>query len=62
LFLGFLEVQKGFLKVLKRVFKVFKGFKRFLYEDRTRKYDPKAHEEHPIHGTPYFTEDKSILE
>jgi len=24
----------------------------FLYEDRTRKYDPKAHEKHPIHGMP----------
>jgi len=23
-----------------------------LYENRTRKYDPKAHEKHPIHGTP----------
>jgi len=28
-----------------------------LYEDRTRKYDPKAHEKHPIHGTPYLTKD-----
>ena len=31
--------------------------------DRTRKhrrkYDPKAHEKHPIHGTPYLTKDKS---
>jgi len=26
----------------------------FLYKDRTRQYDPKAHEKekHPIHGTP----------
>ena len=23
-----------------------------MYEDRTRKYDPKAHEKHPIHGMP----------
>jgi len=30
-----------------------------LYEDRTRKYEPKAHEKHPIHGTPYLTKDKS---
>jgi len=30
-----------------------------LYEDRTRKYDPKAHEKHPICGTPYLTKDKS---
>jgi len=30
-----------------------------MYEDRTRKYDPKAHEKHPIHGTPYLTKDKS---
>jgi len=29
-----------------------KRFRFFLYEDRTRKYDPKAHEKHPIHGTP----------
>jgi len=29
-----------------------KHFRFFLYEDRTRKYDPKAHEKHPIHGTP----------
>jgi len=33
----------------------------FLYEDRTRKYDPKAHGKHPIHGTPYFTKDKSLV-
>ena len=34
----------------------------FLLEDRTRKYDPKAHEKHPIHrihGTPYLTKDES---
>jgi len=31
----------------------------FLYEDRTRKYYPKAHEKHPIHGTPYLSDDKS---
>jgi len=30
-----------------------------LYEDQTRKYDPKAHEKHLIQGTPYLTEDKS---
>jgi len=30
-----------------------------LYEDRTQKYDPKAHEKHPIHGAPYLTKDKS---
>jgi len=30
-----------------------------LYEDRTRKYEPKAHEKHTIHGTPYLTKDKS---
>ena len=33
--------------------------KSFLYEDWTRKYDPKAHEKHPINGTPYLTKDKS---
>jgi len=36
---------------LKKVFRFcrfFKGFERFLYKDRTRKYDPKAHEKHPI--------------
>jgi len=32
---------------------------RFFYEDRTRKYDPKAYEKHPIHGTQYVTKDKS---
>jgi len=37
----------------------FKKVFSFLYEDRTRKYDPKAHEKHPIHGTPYLTKDKS---
>jgi len=30
-----------------------------LYEDWTRKYDPEAHEKHPIHGTPYLAKDKS---
>jgi len=40
-FIGFLRVFKGFKKV-------------FWYEDRTRKYDPKAHEKHPIHDTPYI--------
>jgi len=30
-----------------------------LYEDRTRKYDPKAQEKHPIHGTTYLIKDKS---
>jgi len=44
--LGFFE--RRFLKV-------------FLYEDRTRKYDPKAHEKHPIQGTPYLTNDKSTV-
>ena len=43
--------------VLKKVLGVFKVF---LYEDRTRKYDPEeAHEKHPIHGIPYLTKDKS---
>jgi len=60
--LGVFRGSKRVFKGFKKGFKVFKGFKRFLYEDRTRKYDPKAHEEHPIHDTPYFTEDKSILE
>ena len=32
-----------------KVLKMFLGFWGFLYEDRTRKYDPKAHEKHPIH-------------
>jgi len=32
-----------------------------LYKDKTRKYDPKAHEKHPIHGTPHLTGDKSSL-
>jgi len=31
----------------------------FLYKDQTRKYDPKAQEKHPVHGTPYLTKDKS---
>ena len=30
-----------------------------MYEDRTQKYHPKAHEKHPMHGMPYLTEDKS---
>jgi len=34
--------------------------------DRTRKhrrkYDPKAHEKHPIHGTPYLTKDERTNE
>ena len=48
-----LAVNQGWKKLgLKKVFS-------FLYEDRTRKYDPKAHEKHPIHGTPYLTKDKS---
>jgi len=46
--LGFLGFKKG-----------FKGFFRVLYEDRTRQYDQKAPEKHPIHGTPYLTKDKS---
>jgi len=37
----------------KKVFIFLKVF-RFLYEDRTRKYDPKANEKHTIHGTPYL--------
>jgi len=37
----------------------FKQVFRFFYEDRTRKYDPKAYEKHPIHGTQYITKDKS---
>ena len=36
----------------KRWFFKKKHFRFFLYEDRTRKYDPKAHEKHPIHGMP----------
>jgi len=31
-----------------RFCRFFKGFERFLYKDKTRKYDPKAHEKHPI--------------
>ena len=42
-------------------FLVFLGYLGFLYEDRTRKYDPKAHEKYPIHGTPYLTKDKSLV-
>jgi len=38
--------------VLKKVLGVLKVF---LYEDRTRKYDPEAHEKHPIHGISYYT-------
>ena len=36
------------------VLKVFRflGYLGFWYEDHTRKYDPKAHEKHPIHGRP----------
>jgi len=30
-----------------------------LFEDRTRKYDPEAHEKHRMHVTPYLTKDKS---
>jgi len=45
--------KKGFLRFLK----VLKRF--FLYENRTRKYDPKAREKHPIHGMPYLTKGKS---
>jgi len=47
------------LGLLKRVFRFLRFLKFFLYEDRTRKYDPKAHEKHPIQGTPYLTKDKS---
>jgi len=36
-----------------------KGFWVFLYDDRTRKYDPKAREKRSIHGTPCLTKDKS---
>ena len=32
------------------VFKRFLVFLGFWYEDRTQKYDPKAHEKHPIHA------------
>ena len=32
-----------------------------MYEDRTQKYHPKAHEKHPMHGMPYLTEDKSSV-
>ena len=45
--------SKTVLRVLKEIFKVF------LYEDRTRKYDPEADEKHPVHSTPYLTKDKS---
>ena len=38
-----------------------KRFVGFLYEDRTQKYQAKAHEKHPMHGMPYLTEDKSPL-
>ena len=37
----------------------FKQVFEFFYEDRTRKYDPKAYEKHPTHGTQYITKDKS---
>jgi len=41
------------LGFLKKVFR-FLGFIGFLYKDRTRQYDPEAHEKekHPIHGRP----------
>ena len=43
-------VKHGWKKL--RFLKRFLGLQvfRFLYEDRTRKYDPIAHEKHPIHG------------
>jgi len=47
--------KKFFLKLKK----CFYAFNVFLYEDRTRKYDPKAHEKHSMHGTPYLTKHKS---
>jgi len=47
--------KKGFLGFKKG----FKGFFRVLYEDRTRQYDQKAQEKHPIHGTPYLIKDAS---
>jgi len=45
-------VKKRFLSLGLK--KVFLGFYVFLYEDQTRKYDPKAkaHEKHPVHGSP----------
>jgi len=47
--------RTGFKNVFLRFLGFFKGFKKvFWYEDRTRKYDPKAHEKHPIHDTPYI--------
>ena len=30
-----------------------------MYEDQIWKYDPKAHEKHPIYSMPYLTKDKS---
>jgi len=46
-----------FLKKVSRFIGFFRflGFIGFLYKDRTRQYDPKAHEKekHPIHGTPF---------
>jgi len=38
--------------------RAFSAFQVFLYEDRTRKYDAKAHEKHPVNCTPYLTKDK----
>jgi len=47
----------------KKGFRFFIGFSGFLkvslYEDQTRKYDPKAREKHPTPGTPCLTKDKS---
>jgi len=44
----------GFFKKVFR-FLNFIGFIGFLYNNRTRQYDPKAREKekHPIHGTPF---------
>jgi len=39
-------------QVFQRLLKVF-----FVLRPK-RKYDTKAHEKHPIHGTPYLTKDK----
>jgi len=52
-------IKKRFLGF--RFLNFFKVFGVFLYKDRTRKYDPQAHEKHPIslHVTPYLTKDKS---
>ena len=46
---------------LKKGFQVFRFLKVFLgfFVQRPNKYDTKAHEKHPMLGTPYLTKDKS---